>query len=57
MKSKVAGIASAAAVVVAVLSVALGSTFARAGKQDVVAFWEFIDEEQDSFMFSSGGGS
>ena len=36
MKSKVAGIASAAAVVVAVLSVALGSTFARAGKQDVV---------------------
>jgi transposase len=36
MKSKVAGIASAAAVVVAILSVALGSTFARAGKQDVV---------------------
>jgi hypothetical protein len=34
MKSKVAGIASAAAVVVAILSVALGSTFARAGKQD-----------------------
>ena len=36
MKSKVAGLASAAAVVVAILSVALGSTFARAGKQDVV---------------------
>ena len=36
MKSKVAGIASAAAVVVAILGVALGSTFARAGKQDVV---------------------
>ena len=29
MKSKVAGIASAAAVVVAILGVALGSTFAR----------------------------
>ncbi len=36
MKSKVAGIASAAAVVIAILGVALGSTFALAGKQDVV---------------------
>jgi hypothetical protein len=36
MKSKVAGIGSAAAVVVAILGVSLGSTFARAGKQDVV---------------------
>ncbi len=36
MKSKFAGIASVAAVIVTVAAVALGSTFARASKQDIV---------------------
>jgi len=37
MRSKVAGIASVAAVAVAIVGVALGTTLARAGKQDIVA--------------------
>ena len=36
MKSKVMGIASAAAVVLTVVGLALGSTFARASNQDIV---------------------
>jgi uncharacterized surface protein with fasciclin (FAS1) repeats len=36
MKSRIAGIASAAAVVIAVLGIALGSSFARTDKQDIV---------------------
>jgi uncharacterized surface protein with fasciclin (FAS1) repeats len=36
MKSKVTGIASAAAVVLAVVGLAIGSTFARATNQDIV---------------------
>ena len=36
MRSKVAGFASAAAVAVAIIGVAFGATFARAGKQDIV---------------------
>jgi uncharacterized surface protein with fasciclin (FAS1) repeats len=36
MKSKVAGIASAAVVAAAIIGVAFGATLARAGKQDIV---------------------
>jgi uncharacterized surface protein with fasciclin (FAS1) repeats len=36
MKSKVAGIASAVAVAVAIIGMAFGATLARAGKQDIV---------------------
>ena len=36
MKNRVIGIASAAAVVMAVLGLAIGSTFVRASNQDIV---------------------